>query len=51
MCKIKVDGAWKNNVRKDCPSAGIGWSRMLEDDQEVKGNDWVKATQLYNVKV
>lgn len=26
----KVDGAWKRNVRKNNPSAGIGWIGVLE---------------------
>lgn len=43
VCMIKVDGAWKRNVRKDCPSAGIGWAGVLEDGHLFKGNDKIRA--------
>lgn len=41
---IQVDSAWKKDVRRGCPSAGIGWIGVMENGSRFKGNEKIKAT-------
>ena len=45
-CKIIVDGAWKKDVRKECPSTGISWTARRGQEVIFKGNERVKANSM-----
>lgn len=40
-----MDGAWKKDVRKDCPTTGIGWVVKIGQEVAFRGNDMIKANE------